>query len=170
LDELDVSVRRRLIARSAVVSLTVVTAVVGAYLVSPWDTEGTSSVAVRVVISVAILVAGTLIATTHVLRAEYPVLRAVQSLVAIVTFAIVTFASIHLLLSTNDAAAFSEPLDRIDALYFAMTTATTIGYGDIHAQSDAARVVVMIQMVTNVVILGAAARVLLNTARRRIDR
>lgn len=170
LDELEAPVRRRLIARSALVSSAIVTTVLAAYFIVPWDPDGTWSVAARVLLSVGIPVAGTIIATTHLRRAEYPVLRAVELLIAIASSAIVMFASVHLVLSSHDAAAFSEPLDRIDALYFALTTATTVGYGDIHAQSDAARIVVMVQMVTSVVVLGSAARLLLTTARRRIDR
>jgi hypothetical protein len=50
-----------------------------------------------------------------------------------------------------------------------MTTATTIGYGDISPRTEAARVVVMIQMVTNVAVIGAAARLLAHTVRQRLD-
>ena len=87
-----------------------------------------------------------------------------------VALAVVTFASVYLLMSTRDASAFSEPLGRVDALYFSLTTATTVGFGDISARSSQARVVVMLHMVVNVVVIGVAARVLLSAAQRRIDR
>lgn len=149
--------------------MTIVAAIVTVYFVVPWETRGLASVTLRVAIALVILVGATVMAVRHVLRAEYPVLRAVEALAVVVTLAIVTFASIYSLASSLDVDAFSEPLDQVGALYFALTTATTVGFGDIHPRSDVARVVVMVQMLTNVVVLGAAARILLNTARRRVD-
>ena len=55
----------------------------------------------------------------------------------------------------------------VDSFYFAVVTATTVGFGDISAKSEPARIAVMAQMVTNVVVLGVAARVLVHAARRR---
>ena len=43
--------------------------------------------------------------------------------------------------------AFSEKLTPIDAAYFTMTSMTTTGYGDIHAISPAARLLVMVELV-----------------------
>ena len=93
-----------------------------------------------------------------------------QALATVVGFALVTFASVYLLMSIDQEQAFSEPLGRTDALYFSITTATTVGYGDISAKTEAARIVVMIQMVINVVVIGIAARAMLQVARNRVDR
>ena len=51
-----------------------------------------------------------------------------------------------------------------------MTTLTTIGYGDIVAVTDSARVAVMVQMLFNVAVIGMTARLIVGTARRDHDR
>jgi Ion channel len=45
---------------------------------------------------------------------------------------------------------------RIDALYFALTTLFTVGYGDIHPVGQLARALVSVQMVLNVGVLALA--------------
>ena len=50
---------------------------------------------------------------------------------------------------------------KTDALYFALTTLATVGFGDVHAEGQIARTLVIIQMVFNVVVLTRAAQALL---------
>jgi voltage-gated potassium channel len=63
--------------------------------------------------------------------------------VFLITF---TFATFYWALSGRSIAAFTEPLSRIDAVYFAVTVFTTTGFGDIRATSDVARFAVTLQM------------------------
>ncbi|SCL22843.1 Ion channel [Micromonospora rhizosphaerae] len=49
---------------------------------------------------------------------------------------------------------------RVDALYFALTTLTTIGYGDVHAQGQFARVVVCVQMAFSIGVIATGASIL----------
>ncbi|MFD4977301.1 potassium channel family protein [Streptomyces sp. NPDC058424] len=51
-------------------------------------------------------------------------------------------------------------MTRTDALYFALTTFTTVGYGDITARSQTGRVLAMLQMTGGLLLVGVAARVL----------
>ena len=51
-----------------------------------------------------------------------------------------------------------------------MTTLTTIGYGDIVAVTDTARVAVMVQMLFNVAVIGTTARLIVGTVRRSAER
>jgi hypothetical protein len=48
-----------------------------------------------------------------------------------------------------------------------MTTLTTVGYGDMTARNSPARTVVMVQMVADVVVVGATVRLILRAARSR---
>jgi voltage-gated potassium channel Kch len=57
--------------------------------------------------------------------------------------------------------SFSHSLTRTDALYFTVTTFTTVGYGDITATSQSARLVVTAQMLLDLLALGLGVRVLL---------
>ncbi|MGI5270112.1 potassium channel family protein [Nonomuraea sp. CA-218870] len=49
---------------------------------------------------------------------------------------------------------------RTDALYFAVSTLVTVGFGDVHAQGQVARVLVLVQMVFNVIVVATAATLL----------
>ena len=49
-----------------------------------------------------------------------------------------------------------------------MTTLTTVGYGDVVAKNDSARITVMIQMAFNVAFIGLAVKWITFTARRRL--
>jgi hypothetical protein len=75
------------------------------------------------------------------------------------------FAGIYLGISGQDPAAFSERLDHVGALYLSTMVATTIGFGDIAARSDGARIALMLQMVADVVVLGVAAKIALAAMR-----
>ncbi|MER5455258.1 potassium channel family protein [Micromonospora sp. NPDC002389] len=46
---------------------------------------------------------------------------------------------------------------RVDALYFALTTLTTVGYGDVHAQGQFARVLVCAQLVFSIGVIATGA-------------
>ena len=50
---------------------------------------------------------------------------------------------------------------KTDALYFALTTLATVGFGDVHAEGQIARVLLIAQMIFNVAVLTRAAQVLL---------
>ena len=58
-------------------------------------------------------------------------------------------------------------------MYFSTTIFATVGFGDITAKSQAARVVVTLQMFLDLVILGLVARLVVNAVRigkqRRVE-
>jgi len=58
------------------------------------------------------------------------------------------------------ASGFNSVLTKLDAAYFAVTVATTTGFGDIHPVSQAARAAVTCQMVTGFVLLVLGVRAL----------
>ncbi|HEV7707579.1 MAG TPA: potassium channel family protein [Asanoa sp.] len=57
---------------------------------------------------------------------------------------------------------------RTDALYFALSTLFTVGFGDIHASGQGARVLVIFQMVFNIGVLATGASLLVNQATTRL--
>lgn len=143
---------------------------IGAYAVTPAGQMSSGNIALRTVAAVALLGVGTIVAIRSTMRADLPGLRALEALTAVISLMVVVFAYVHLVSSEADPSAFSEPLDHTAALYFSVTLSTTIGFGDIAPTSNAARIVVMVQMVANVIVLGVVARVLVGAARRRSDR
>ena len=65
---------------------------------------------------------------------------------------------------SGPAITFSEQLDHTRALYFAITVFSTVGFGDITPKTDLARIIVSIQMLLDMVIIGAVVCLLLNAA------
>jgi len=76
------------------------------------------------------------------------------------------FALGYFILSSRVPDAFNSILTRIDSAYFAVSTATTTGLGDIHPVTQAARLLVTGQMVVSlflvVIAVGTALTRLLN--------
>lgn len=105
-----------------------------------------------------------------VVRAKHPVLRAVEALAVIIPLFLLIFARIYLETSLRDPSAFNEPLDATAALYFTVTVFATVGFGDLVARSQSMRTLVSVQMLLDLVVLGAVIRLLLTAARRGVAR
>ncbi|MGN8246261.1 potassium channel family protein [Cellulomonas soli] len=105
-----------------------------------------------------------------VVRAKHPVLRAVEALAVVIALFLLIFARIYLETSLSDPSAFNEPLDATAALYFTVTTFATVGFGDLVARSAGMRTLVTVQMLLDLVVLGAVIRLLLTAARRGVAR
>lgn len=99
-----------------------------------------------------------------VISSPTPRLRVVEALGLTVPLLLVVFALTYAALGRVDAAAFTEPLDRMDALYFTVTVFATVGLGDIAPVSTTARVVTTLQMVLGLIAVGLIARVLFGAA------
>jgi len=69
------------------------------------------------------------------------------------------FASAYFVMEKGSPASFTHPLTRTDALYFVVTTFSTVGYGDITPASQTARVVVTVQMLLDLLAIGLGIRV-----------
>lgn len=108
--------------------------------------------------------------TRRVLRADLPELKAVETLGSLIPLFFVIFATIYLSLARASQSTFSEPLDHTKAIYFTITVFSTVGFGDITPKSDAARIVVSIQMLLDLVVLGAVIRVLTKATKASFTR
>ncbi|MEU6284788.1 potassium channel family protein [Streptomyces sp. NPDC047028] len=135
-------------------------ALVTAYYLLPLDRAGrggTTAVLVCGLLAVAAVFAWEVRTIT---RSPHPRLKAVEALTATLALYLVLFAGTYYLMEGSTAGSFSEPLTKTDALYFTLTTFTTVGYGDISARSQTARVVTMFQMAGGLALVGVAARIL----------
>lgn len=102
----------------------------------------------------------------RILNAEKPLMAAFTSLVEMLAMLIAGFAAVYYAMNTSSAEVTG--LDtRVDAIYFTVTTLSTVGFGDITAASQAARIVVTIQIVFDLLFLGVAVRVISTAATRR---
>jgi hypothetical protein len=164
--ELPSAKRRRLIFWAVLRGLVVTTALVVLYYLLPLDRPLDTGTAVRLLIGLLIFAGLTVWQVRAIAGARYPGLRAAETLGFIVPFYLLLFASTYFLMERASAANFTQPLTRTDALYFSVTVFTTVGFGDIAAKSETARVVLIVQMLADLALLGAGARVLLGAVRR----
>ncbi|WP_457208801.1 ion channel [Nocardioides sp. P5_C9_2] len=134
---------------------------IGLYYVAPLDRLETVPVVLSLSVGLAVfsvVVAWQLWAIAH---ATYPVLRAVEGLAFTVPFFLVLYATAYSVVALDGPGNFSAPsLTRTDAMYFTVTVFATVGFGDITATSQSARVLVMTQMVLDLVILGLGVHLL----------
>nr|WP_308377995.1 potassium channel family protein [Streptomyces sp. ISL-98] len=105
-----------------------------------------------------------------IVHSPYPRLKAVEALAATLALYLVLFAGAYYLLERSTPGSFSEPLTRTDALYFTLTTFSTVGFGDITARSQTGRVLTMLQMAGGLMLVGVAARVLAGAVRAGLRR
>ena len=154
--------RRSLILRALLRAVLTATLLVGLYYVLPMDSALDTH---TVVVLIACLAAFAAILTWRVraiTQAEYPGLRAIETLGAVVPLYILAFATTYFLMERVDSAYFSQSLTRTGALYFSVTVFSTVGFGDITARTDPARLIVTAQMFFDLILLGFGARVFLS--------
>jgi voltage-gated potassium channel len=101
-----------------------------------------------------------------IIRAKHPALRAVGALATSVPLFLLLFAATYFVMEGISAGSFSEPMTRTDAVYFTVTVFSTVGFGDITAVSEQARVLVIGQMIAGIVILGLGVRILVDAVKR----
>ena len=102
-------------------------------------------------------------------QADYPFLRAAEAVMLIATSFIVIMATIASIFANADASSYSEPLSRLDALYFTVTTLATVGFGDITPTAPATRAFTTLQILLGVALLGVGVRALITVAQQVND-
>lgn len=100
-----------------------------------------------------------------IVHSPYPAGRAVESLATSIPLFLLLFAAVYYMMSRSGTAVFNERLTRTDALYFTVTVFSTVGFGDIVPLTETARVVAMIQMLADLLILGALLKAIVSAVR-----
>lgn len=134
----------------------IVAALVVIYFVVPVSADTHPANVIRAVIVIAIglsLVAGVVRQLRlHLDNTD----RRVDGLIVSIMAVMVAFSFCFYTMEQRDPGQFAELHTRLDALYFTAATAASVGYGDVHATGQAARAVVLLQIVFNVVFIGTA--------------
>jgi hypothetical protein len=158
----------RLQAFGSILRVGLVTAVLGTlYAVAPLDEEPDRSVVVQIIVALLIFAVVMTLQIVAVLRSPYPRLRALEAVAVSGLLLMLLFASAYVVMDRADHTSFTEPLNRVDSIYFTVTIFATVGFGDIAAASQAARALVTLQMVVDLVLIGLIAKVLLGAVQRR---
>jgi voltage-gated potassium channel len=170
ISELGRRERRLAVARTALIVLLAWVLLIGVYYLVPAGHDSATDDLIRLVIGVSVVALVIAWQASHIVKSEIPELRAAQSLGVILPLFLVVFSSIYLSLSDSSRFSFSQPLDHTSALYFTITVFSTVGFGDITPRTDSGRILVSVQMLLDLVIIGAVARILINAAKMGLAR
>jgi voltage-gated potassium channel len=163
--------RRRVLLRTLFRSLASAFVLIAIYYLAPiQDLQGVH-LAISLSVEVVVLAVVIVLQVRAITRSRYPGLRAVEALALTAPLFLVMYAAAYVVLALDSATNFStHSLSRTDSLYFTLTVFSTVGFGDITAASQSARVFVMVQMVLDLGILGLgvqAFRSAVNVGRQR---
>lgn len=169
-DDLPAVTRRWMMFRAVVSPFLIIIGLLLLYYLLPlWDRHAQSTV-----VSLAlglVLVAVVLAWQVRVIAtSRYPRLRAIETLALSAPLFLIVFATVYFATAQSDPAAFSQTLNRTDALYFTVTVFSTVGFGDIVPVSETTRAIVIIQMLGDLVLVGIVARVVLGAVQHGLRR
>jgi voltage-gated potassium channel len=157
---------RRIIVWAVLRAVGSTVALVAIYYLLPLDRSSTWVAVTMLVMGLVALVGLVIFQVRWILRSRFPGLRGVEALATSIPLFLLLFASTYVVLDTISASNFSEPLTRTDALYFTVTVFSTVGFGDITAKTEAARLVVTGQMIVDLVAVGLAVKVIVGAVKR----
>ena len=164
--ELPRAKRRQLIAGAVLRTLLGTAVLVVLYYLLPLNQPWDAATAARLLVGLPVFAGVMVWQIRAVIGSRYPAMRAFEALGLIVPLYLLLFASTYFLMERASAASFTQSLTRTDALYFSVTVFSTVGFGDITAKSETARAVLIVQMLGDLALLGAGARVLLGAVHR----
>lgn len=101
----------------------------------------------------------------RIVRHPQPGLAAIEALTLLATLFVLSFALTYVALAASDPASFNQPVDKVAGIYLSMTIMSTVGFGDIVAVSDVARMTVVFQMIATLVLLAVVVRLITGVAR-----
>ena len=159
--------RRRLIAFGLMRATAATAVLVAAYYLLPLNHLAGVPLGVILVVGLVVLTAMSVYQIRAIVSASYPGIRAIEALAATAPLFLLLFAAIYFLMAQADLSNFNvHSLTRTDALYFTVTVFATVGFGDIVATTQLARLVVTVQMILDLGVLGLGLRVFLGAVQR----
>jgi hypothetical protein len=160
LEQLSPAKRRSLIALGLLRAVSATTLLVAAYYLLPLDHVSSDGSILVLAVGMIAVIAIVAWEVRSILTSPYPGIKAVEALAMAAPLFLLLFAAAYYLVERATPSSFSQALSRTDALYFTVTTFSTVGYGDITAKSGGARILVIFQMLADLIILGVGIKVL----------
>jgi voltage-gated potassium channel len=155
---------------SAVRSAGSVIAFVAIYYLLPPDTSSAWAAITTLAGGLVVLITLIVFQVRWIVTSRYPTLRAVEALAFSLPLFLVLFAGSYVVMSHMSSGSFGQPLTHTDSLYFTVAVFSTVGFGDITAKSEAARLLVTAQMILDIAIIGLAIRAIVGAARHEVQR
>ncbi len=160
------AVPRRRLWQTLVAVLGATAILIGLYAWLPAAGRTDAATLIRLLVGLIVYVTVLAFMFRSIGRSDHPGLRAAEALVVAFVALVVGFAFVYRSLYHGDSQAFSEPLDKVGGIYFALTVFSTVGFGDIVPKTDTARIVVSIQYIFDLVIIVGVARLFVTAAQR----
>ena len=154
------------IVRSSLRAAGSTVALVALYYLLPLNTSVTWFAATMLVTGLVALVVLVIFQVRWIIGSPFPGLRAVEALATSIPLFLLLFAGVYVVLDTDSAGNFSQHLTRTDALYFTVTVFATVGFGDITATTETARLVVTVQMIADLIVIGLGLKVIMGAVTR----
>ena len=159
--------RRRLIVIGLLRASATTVVLVAAYYLVPLDHLAGVALGVTLAAGLLVLVAMSTYQVRAIIKARYPAIRAIEALAATAPLFLLLFAATYYVMAQADLGNFNvHSLTRTDALYFTVTVFATVGFGDITATTQVARLIVTVQMILDLGVLGLGIRVFLGAVQR----
>ena len=157
---LSAAERRRRLAVGLLRALAITVILGAGYYLAPLDRLSSVPMWLTLAIGLLALAVVAAIQVRAVIRSRYPALKAVEALAATAPLFLLLFAAAYFLVAQEDPSNFTvETLTRTDSPYFTVTIFATVGFGDISPASEAARILVMAQMILDLIVLGLGIRI-----------
>lgn len=135
------------------------------YAVMPVASDHRGASLMILIVGLVVLTIVVLVRLRQIQRNPQPVASAIETLALIIPLFLAVFAWTYLSLSQSTPSSFTEPLSRVDAIYFTIVVVGTVGFGDIAPRTDLARIFVSIQIILGITLLTAVVRVVFDMAR-----
>jgi len=156
---------RREVVKSTLTILGFTVVAIALFFTIPFDGMDNNSYAVaRLTVGLVVLLLVIVLFLRRILTAPVPQLKAMEALVIVLVKFICLFSGTYLALSHFEPGAFTENLTHTSALYFTIVTFGTVGYGDLAAHSDFARMLVSAQIIIDFIFIAALVRVFVSVA------
>lgn len=138
-----------------------------AYYAVPISERGGELVVGLVVAIVAVVLVAWAILGQYRRQLQGEEVASLQSLALLAVLAVSLFSLGFLLLQDASPEEFVGLVTKTDALYFSLSSISTVGYGDVHAAGQTARVLVSVQLVFNLIFLAALGSIFTGRLRER---
>ena len=143
-----------------------VAVLVALYYLLPLDHASAPAAITILVIGLAAFIALVAFQVRLIIRSPFPGLRAAEAMATSAPLFLLLFAGTYVVLAELSASSFGGHLSHTDGLYFTVTVFSTVGFGDITAKTETARLLVTGQMIADLIILGLAVKVIVGAFRR----
>jgi len=156
----------RMIVRGVLQVAGSTTALVAVYYLLPLDDSSAWAAVTILVTGLVVFIGLVAFQVRSIIRSPFPGMRAIEALATSVPLFLLLFAGAYVVMAAMSAGNFGGRLSHTDGLYFTVTVFSTVGFGDITAKTQAARLVVTGQMIADLVILGLAVKTIVGAVSR----